>query len=156
MGEIIGRSMLQATVGGTLSKITGGKFANGAITAAIQYVVNATSRAINAAMNRSQSSERAQLARERTRMGVKSYMKYEKGPFSIKSSGMDITNGERTSSEAAYTQKVAGALKIDISKDSAGTVSLTGYVGVGDSKMGSLARVGLHFVKFVNQRIIQS
>ena len=34
------RVILQALAGGTVSKITGGKFANGAVTSAIQFVVN--------------------------------------------------------------------------------------------------------------------
>jgi len=35
-----GRVMIQTVAGGTVSKLTGGKFANGAITSAMQYVVN--------------------------------------------------------------------------------------------------------------------
>jgi hypothetical protein len=47
IGEIqtsvsLARATIQAIAGGTISKITGGKFANGAVTAAIQFVVNET------------------------------------------------------------------------------------------------------------------
>jgi hypothetical protein len=33
-------------IGGTVSKITGGKFANGAFTAALQYIVNEASNSV--------------------------------------------------------------------------------------------------------------
>jgi len=38
--NVFGRTALQAIAGGTVSTLTGGKFANGAITSAIQFVVN--------------------------------------------------------------------------------------------------------------------
>ena len=38
--NVVGRTIIQAMVGGTVSRVTGGKFANGAITSAIQFVVN--------------------------------------------------------------------------------------------------------------------
>lgn len=43
MNQIAGRAVIQAMVGGTLSRVTGGKFANGAATSAIQFVVNGVS-----------------------------------------------------------------------------------------------------------------
>ncbi|MBQ4849790.1 RHS repeat-associated core domain-containing protein [Pseudoalteromonas sp. MMG012] len=41
LGDIIGGTLASAVVGGTVSKISGGKFANGARTAAYQYLYNA-------------------------------------------------------------------------------------------------------------------
>ena len=51
LNEIAGRATIQAMLGGTLSKVSGGKFANGAVTAAIQYLVNAQSNNIQNGWN---------------------------------------------------------------------------------------------------------
>jgi hypothetical protein len=45
--KVIGNSLIQAMIGGTASRITGGKFANGAFTAALQYIVNEAQRVLN-------------------------------------------------------------------------------------------------------------
>ncbi|WP_444938962.1 FG-GAP-like repeat-containing protein [Microbulbifer sp. JMSA002] len=46
MGSILGRTTIAATVGGTISKITGGKFANGAETAAYAHLFNQESSSL--------------------------------------------------------------------------------------------------------------
>ncbi len=44
---VMGRTAIAATVGGTISRITGGKFANGALTSAMAQLFNAETRARN-------------------------------------------------------------------------------------------------------------
>jgi hypothetical protein len=48
LGDIAGRTTIAAIVGGTISEITGGKFANGAITAAMAHLFNAEKSAAEA------------------------------------------------------------------------------------------------------------
>ncbi len=45
-GGIRGRTMIMATVGGTVSEITGGRFANGAVSGAFVHLFNAEARRI--------------------------------------------------------------------------------------------------------------
>jgi RHS repeat-associated protein len=46
MGSILGRTTIAASVGGTITKLTGGKFANGAKTAAFAHLFNQESKAL--------------------------------------------------------------------------------------------------------------
>ncbi|WNO10742.1 hypothetical protein [Teredinibacter sp. KSP-S5-2] len=39
--QVAGRTIYAAVIGGTVSKMTGGKFANGAVTAAMAHALNA-------------------------------------------------------------------------------------------------------------------
>jgi RHS repeat-associated protein len=50
-GEIIGGTLVSAVIGGTASKISGGKFANGANTGAFQYLFNQAGTALKKAYN---------------------------------------------------------------------------------------------------------
>ncbi|GGP72937.1 hypothetical protein GCM10009347_41890 [Shewanella algicola] len=47
----LGRTMIQAIAGGTISRLTGGKFSNGEVNAAIQYLVNETSKTLKERYN---------------------------------------------------------------------------------------------------------
>jgi len=55
--DVIGNSLKQAIIGGTASKITGNKFANGAFTAALQYIVNEGSATIQRNITRPSYSQ---------------------------------------------------------------------------------------------------
>ncbi len=46
------KTIITAIAGGTVSKITGGKFANGAVTSAMQFVVNQKGPAVKKAIDR--------------------------------------------------------------------------------------------------------
>lgn len=110
--------MIQSVVGGTLSQLTGGKFANGAMTSVVQYLVNEVGDSISQAQQRrARARQLAEVARGKEKYGIGSYMKKQKGFLTIKSPGKDLISGEATLAEMAVGHNL-GPFSLEVSYDS--------------------------------------
>jgi hypothetical protein len=141
LGQIAGRATIQSMIGGTLSRVTGGKFANGAGTAAIQYVVNASSEEINEAWNKIKFRSVVETKVKYTAKTVLGDVSTDgenvefSNSIKVKAGVVDVSVGSTTDSSGNTT------LSVDVAKSigKAGVAELTGKAGLSTAGNASLA-----------------